>query len=211
MGFRVRSTVWYVPNVIDYCRIGMLLVAIFQESTRPLLTIILIACASLMDGVDGKIARALHQESTLGATLDMSIDRCTGGIICMLLTSVLPKYSQWFITIMMVDIFSHWLRYSHYMRACVSHKTVDAATTRLLSFYYTTRWFLALLCVCYETALLSLLAYMTIPNRVVVDLAIVAGLLSSPFAGLKMIINVLQAVDAIHRLGVAEVEEGYAR
>lgn len=94
------------------------------------------------------------------------------------------------------------------MRACVSHKTVDATTTKLLSFYYSRRWFLAILCICYECALLSLLAYMTVPYQIVIDLAILTGFISLPLASLKVLINVLQAGDAIHRLGIAGEEEG---
>ncbi|XP_057207429.1 uncharacterized protein si:ch1073-145m9.1 isoform X2 [Triplophysa rosa] len=77
MGIRVCL---YVPNVIGYIRILLVLTAwiVYDDPARfvPLYVVSII-----LDGLDGWVARRLHQTSRFGAWLDVVIDNIGRGML----------------------------------------------------------------------------------------------------------------------------------
>eukprot|EP00271_Cylindrocystis_brebissonii_P010268 TRINITY_DN26408_c0_g1_i1.p1 TRINITY_DN26408_c0_g1~~TRINITY_DN26408_c0_g1_i1.p1 ORF type:complete len:377 (+),score=16.98 TRINITY_DN26408_c0_g1_i1:42-1172(+) len=69
------SVLLYAPNIVDYLRILLYIVAFFVVSERrPLVFASLYCAAFALDGVDGYLARRLGQTSAFGAFLDVAID-----------------------------------------------------------------------------------------------------------------------------------------
>lgn len=194
------GTLFYIPNVIDYSRIVVLIIAIVIFRSYSFLALCFFIYVSLADCFDGWVSRRLEQESILGATLDMVIDRCFDTLLCMALGILYPQYSVGFMMLALLDISSHWLRHSYYSRKHNSHKSVDLNTSLLLGLYYRSRLFLFSLCVAYDAALISLYAYRMINHHIITRISMIIVYLSFPLATIKVCINMLQAVDAIIRL-----------
>ncbi|XP_033634704.1 CDP-diacylglycerol--inositol 3-phosphatidyltransferase 1-like [Asterias rubens] len=70
----------YVPNVIGYVRLLLIVLAWFYLS-YPLRFIGFYLTSVILDDLDGAVARRLHQTSTFGAWLDVVIDNIGRGMI----------------------------------------------------------------------------------------------------------------------------------
>ena len=76
------SVLFFVPNVIDYIRIG-LAIACFHHAFSSWETFLKLYGASVgLDAIDGQVARILGQNSHLGVVLDQVIDRCVCVCVC---------------------------------------------------------------------------------------------------------------------------------
>jgi cardiolipin synthase (CMP-forming) len=72
----MRRRIWTVPNQITFLRLGIIpffIILISYEQYRWALLVLVLA--GLSDGVDGLLARKLHQRSALGAYLDPLADK----------------------------------------------------------------------------------------------------------------------------------------
>lgn len=72
----MRRRIWTVPNQITFLRLGIIpffIILISYEEYRWALLVLVLA--GLSDGVDGLLARKLHQRSALGAYLDPLADK----------------------------------------------------------------------------------------------------------------------------------------
>lgn len=72
----MRARIWTVPNQITFLRLGILpffLILISYQRYGWALAVGILA--GLSDGVDGLLARRLHQKSSLGALLDPIADK----------------------------------------------------------------------------------------------------------------------------------------
>ncbi|MDR0966285.1 MAG: CDP-alcohol phosphatidyltransferase family protein [Myxococcales bacterium] len=92
---RTHSDVWTLPNTLTALRI--LLVAPFvllYEASQLSAAAIAFALAALTDGLDGFLARRLHQESRLGAVLDPIADKllCLAALLVLVLSGRLPSW-----------------------------------------------------------------------------------------------------------------------
>lgn len=81
--------VFYVANIIDYIRILLLVVGLATYDEQPVLFVVFYVISAILDGVDGMAARKLNQSnfysaSDFGMILDMSIDRVSFALICVL-------------------------------------------------------------------------------------------------------------------------------
>ena len=102
-----QSTLLYIPNLIGYLRIFLLLLSTYYATLpnpRILLFSSLYATSALLDAVDGFVARALNQCSNLGSVLDMITDRLTTASLCIILTQYYPKYTCAFILAISLDV-----------------------------------------------------------------------------------------------------------
>lgn len=194
------GTLFYLPNIMDYSRIVVLIASVIIFRSYPFLALCSFVYVCISDSFDGWLARKLHQGSILGATLDIVVDRCFDALICMILGIIYPEYSIGFMLLTFLDLSSHWMRYTYYSRKHDSHKNVDGNTYRLLGLYYRSRGFLSTLCVAYEANLISLYVYRMIDCPFMTRLAILIICFSAPLAALKVLINGMQAIDAIVRL-----------
>lgn len=94
----------YIPNVINYGRIIVALIMIYNIRTRPFLAFICCLLSGLLDSFDGDVARLLNQTSKLGYLLDVSIDRLTNSAQLFILASLYPKLSIYFYSVMSAEM-----------------------------------------------------------------------------------------------------------
>ncbi len=91
---RLPDRIWTVPNVISIARllgVPVFLWLVLGPHADGWAVILLIAAAA-SDWLDGKLARALHQESRLGQVLDPTADRLYIGVmlIGLAIRSIIP-------------------------------------------------------------------------------------------------------------------------
>lgn len=60
----LRQVLLFVPNLVGYCRLGLLGASLLAGTARPALTVFLFLVNFALDGVDGMLARALQQACT---------------------------------------------------------------------------------------------------------------------------------------------------
>ena len=98
----------FIPNLIGYGRVLLLLVATVTAFTNPILTIVCYGLSQALDAFDGMAARKFNQSSDFGAVLDMVTDRVSDAIILAILGALYPKISWLFYGDIALDIGSHW-------------------------------------------------------------------------------------------------------
>lgn len=69
------SVVWFVPNLIGYARILLLITSYFYKDRNFGIFASLYFASFALDFFDGPCARMLHQTSRFGGMLDMLTDR----------------------------------------------------------------------------------------------------------------------------------------
>jgi CDP-diacylglycerol--inositol 3-phosphatidyltransferase len=77
---------------------------------RPGLCFVMYALSFVCDELDGRFARMLDQSSTFGAVLDMVTDRVGTSCLLATLCVLYPAYHPAFLSLLMLDIFSHWFQ-----------------------------------------------------------------------------------------------------
>ena len=115
----MTSVFFFIPNIIGYVRIvtGLASLHFAFDSARWPWFVGLYLFSYALDAVDGVAARALKQTSRFGAVLDMVTDRfCTAALLA-ILARVRPEWSTTFLSLMVLDISSHWAQ----MYRCVVH------------------------------------------------------------------------------------------
>lgn len=99
----------YIPNMLNYLRLLLVILMIFNMKKRPILTFTLCVSSGLIDSVDGRIARYLEQTSNLGAVLDLTMDRATNLAQYFTLGVLYEKYSSIFFLIAVNEILKDFL------------------------------------------------------------------------------------------------------
>lgn len=96
----------YIPNLMNYARLCLVLLMLFQLSKRkqPLLAFLFSWLSGLVDSFDGDTARHLNQTSRLGFLLDVGMDRCTSLAQMFILASFYPNYAMLFFGIGFVEL-----------------------------------------------------------------------------------------------------------
>jgi phosphatidylglycerophosphate synthase len=64
----------YIPNLLGYMRILLAFVGLHYSATRPVDAVVVWIFSSLLDLIDGKVARVFNQCSTLGVLVDIAAD-----------------------------------------------------------------------------------------------------------------------------------------
>jgi cardiolipin synthase (CMP-forming) len=98
----MKQRFWTVPNQITLLRLGILpffLILVAYESYRWALLILVLAGCS--DGIDGLLARKLHQKSAIGAYLDPIADKLLLSSSFVILA--MEKQLAWWLTIMVLS------------------------------------------------------------------------------------------------------------
>lgn len=98
----MKGRIWTVPNQITLLRLGFLpffLILISYGKYRWALLILLVA--ALSDGIDGLLARKLHQRSALGAYLDPIADKLLLSSSFVILA--MAKQIDWWVTIIVLS------------------------------------------------------------------------------------------------------------
>lgn len=86
------------------------------------------------DVVDGYAARFMNQSSKYGAVLDMVTDRVSTAGLCALLAVLYPQEVFIFLSLIVIDIFSHWFHVVYSETAQRHHK--GEQTNWFLKWYY---------------------------------------------------------------------------
>ncbi|KER19382.1 hypothetical protein T265_11824 [Opisthorchis viverrini] len=147
-----NSVFLFVPNIIGYGRIILLVYSCWHMRTDCWLTVFAYVVSGLLDAVDGYAARALNQSkptfkfipdlpvhlgSRFGAMLDMLVDRCATMCLLACLATFYPNYVFLFQMSMLVDIASHWLHlHTSVAGGRQTHKAIDLGGNSVLRFYY---------------------------------------------------------------------------
>lgn len=85
----------YVPNLIGYARIVLLLASLRTMLHDPYVTASLYMLSALLDAFDGMAARRLNQCTKFGAMLDQLTDRVATSMLLMALSVLYPAYTVW--------------------------------------------------------------------------------------------------------------------
>jgi cardiolipin synthase len=98
----MKPRIWTVPNLITFLRLGFIplfLILVLYEEYRWALLVLFVAGFS--DGIDGLLARTLHQKSALGAYLDPIADKL---LLCSsFIALALEKKIFWWLTVMVIS------------------------------------------------------------------------------------------------------------
>lgn len=147
---RSSNPFFYIPNIIDYVRIVLLIAATTLFSYHAKTAILLFIINSILDACDGSIARALKQQTLLGALLDFSIDRAAFIIILMLGQRTNPQYWWLFILAATIDVSSHFA--ICYASSLIKGKHLDLLKkgSTLLKLFAEKSWFRYFVCTCHD-------------------------------------------------------------
>jgi len=179
-------TVLYLPNLIGYLRIVLLLVAYGSALSDWRILFGSYFVSQGLDAADGFAARVLGQSSSFGAVLDMVTDRASTTCLCIILGHLYPNLLLTFCSLVMLDMFSHWYHmYASLKLGLGSHKQVDNA---VLKFYY---WKPVLFITCAGTEFWYLSMYVAhfLPTNEVVQAVQMAML---PICVFKQFCNIVQ-------------------
>nr|XP_039249310.1 CDP-diacylglycerol--inositol 3-phosphatidyltransferase-like [Styela clava] len=134
----------FIPNIIDFSRIILYFTAFYFARTNYVITTSCFIVGIILDEFDGRAARYFHQESKLGAMLDIMTDRV--GNVCLILNIVnfYPGYTLLFQLSVYVDIVGHWL-YIHHSAFTGSYHQDMKGGNYFLRHYYSNRMLLSLL------------------------------------------------------------------
>ena len=104
------SVLLYVPNIIGYVRLVLMILSWNEALRDPQMFVILYTATYCLDMADGLAARALGQCSKFGAVLDMVLDRITTASLFAILASIYTDYAVFFYCMLGLDLGSHWLQ-----------------------------------------------------------------------------------------------------
>lgn len=209
---RAIEILLYVPNLIGYARILLLIFTYWFMVDHYIISIFFYSLSSILDAFDGYYARKLNQSSKFGGLLDMLTDRGATACLCMCLCHFYPKYLFYLQLWVFLDITSHW---SHQLASVIrgesSHKSSsnDQKRNIILRLYYTSRPFLFFLCAMNETFFCSLyLLHFTKDKFLLFGTGIFWYTLwiSLPFMAMKTCISVIHLLDAAWSLACIESE-----
>ena len=148
----------YYAKIMDYFRVIASMYAFYISKTDPILFVICYFISFILDAFDGMAARAAHQTSKLGATLDMVTDRISTAGLLAVLSGFYPDHSTIFVYLIMLDVGSHWLQTHSGFLVNVkndNHKNLGEKFF-LLRLYYSNRYVLGIVCLGAEVFLLLL-------------------------------------------------------
>eukprot|EP00035_Acanthoeca_spectabilis_P024311 m.453271 g.453271 ORF g.453271 m.453271 type:complete len:230 (-) comp20470_c0_seq1:610-1299(-) len=209
----------FVPNLIGYARIILLVAALPYMQTDPVTAMVLYFLSSFLDAFDGAAARALGQSSSLGALLDMLTDR-VGTCVLIMSTIVLEPYrpyAVWFQLWVGLDIVAHWAHmYSVMVQpanegAAVSHKKnelIELGNNPVLYYYYNYRSILFFFCAANEVFFIAvyLLAFYPDPNSVEHRGLWATAAATFPIMAIKAVISCVHLYSAAYNIAAVDAD-----
>ncbi|EEB05972.1 CDP-diacylglycerol-inositol 3- phosphatidyltransferase Pis1 [Schizosaccharomyces japonicus yFS275] len=219
----------FVPNLIGFSRVILVLVSLYFMSWHPNYSTVLYLVSSLLDAFDGWAARRLGQTTNFGAILDMVTDRCATSCLLCFLSSAYPKYTVVFQLLVSLDLASHYMHmYATLHLGAKSHKTMTKKHNWMLRMYYGNNKVLFLFCAANEMFFVALyllsfaprtpprLGYLAVPTfiskRGVLPLSYptLMAAVCGPICFAKQVINVVQLANAANSLVKLDVAERVA-
>jgi CDP-diacylglycerol--inositol 3-phosphatidyltransferase len=126
----------FVPNIIGYVRVALLLAAMVFSLSHPILTMVCYGLSQSMDLFDGMAARAFDQSTKFGAVLDMVCDRVSDAVMLAILAALYPAYCWFFYFDIALDIGSHWYQMYATLACGEKHHKEAKSEYKLLQLYY---------------------------------------------------------------------------
>lgn len=192
-----------VPNCIGYSRVALLGFSFYSMLYDYKISMALYLLSQFLDVFDGLAARLLNQSTVFGSMLDQVTDRMSSMCLLMTLAHLYPNYFTLFQLITVIDISSHWLHFfSSKLQGKVSHKSSDPTTNVFIRLYYEHKSMLFLVCAMYEIFFCSLVVYYYTTNLYILLLIYICA----PVVVLKILINILQFIDASKVIGRLDEE-----
>lgn len=191
----------FVPNLIGFARVALLVASFFSMSSYPTLTMgFFYSTSCILDAFDGYYARKFGQSTKFGAVLDMVTDRCSTCSLIVYLAILYPQYYVAFQVLVSLDLASHYVHmYAQISAGSASHKSLAKDANWLLKLYYENRTFLFLVCAFNEIFYVALYLlhfdYFYIPGTSI-DASLVLVVVSAPVWMFKQVCNVIQLVNA---------------
>ena len=213
-----RDVLLYIPNLIGYARVLLTIASFIVMMVLPerWLTAVVLYLASFGgDLVDGIAARKFHQTSSFGGVLDMVTDRCsTLGLLFVLAGEYmtvdeklpLPLFRLSFLTLMILDIGSHWCQMHSSLAVGQHHKSDEGNAERhfLVRWFYGYYWFFGYLCVGAEFTYILLYARMRLSfsndNEKLLQAINTALVVCVPGCIAKQMVNVMQLSSACYAI-----------
>ena len=199
----------YYANIMDYFRVVASMYAFYISKTDPVLFVICYFISFILDAFDGMAARAAHQTSKLGATLDMVTDRISTAGLLAVLSGFYPDHSTVFVYLIMLDVGSHWLQTHSGFLVNVkndNHKNLGEKFF-LLRLYYTNRNVLGIVCLGAEVFLLLLYFNHFYPELMKNQFYLYFYYVNFAIYVFKQLISIIQIFGASSRIAVWDAKE----
>ena len=183
--------------------------AFYVSKKDPICFIICYFISFILDAFDGMVARAAHQTSKLGATLDMVTDRISTAGLLAVLSGFYPDYSTYFVYLIMLDVGSHWLQTHSGFLVNIkndNHKNLGEKFF-LLRLYYTNRNVLGVVCLGAEVFLLLLYFNHFYPKFLENPFFLGFFYVNFTIYVFKQIISIIQIFGASSRIAVWDAKE----
>jgi len=211
MKYTAKDVLLFVPNLIGYARIILLVVSLFYMRTDHGIAASLYLLSGLLDALDGHAARILNQCSKFGAMLDQLTDRAATACLVVTLAFFYPDYAVLFQLSLTLDIVSHWLHLHASLMKGTSHKSMGLDSNPVMKLYYTSRPFLFFMCAGNEVffSMLYLLNFTEGPILPIIGVHAFRLLmqLTAPIMVGKTIISFIHLMDASYRIVAVDAEE----
>jgi CDP-diacylglycerol--inositol 3-phosphatidyltransferase len=206
MGVTSTQVFLYVPNVIGYARVVLLIASLFFALGQPAVFLALYAASFLLDAADGHAARLLGQTSKFGAVLDMATDRVATNALVLTLSHLYRDYVVWFQLLCILDLGSHWLRmYSSLLEGAASHKSASAERDgHLVTLYYTNRLVLGGVCLLNEFFYIGLYSLYHAPGSPAVRYLV---LFTAPVFAFKQYLSLMQLLNSCRAIVEHDVRD----
>ena len=199
----------YYANIMDYFRVIASMYAFYISKKDPILFVICYFISFILDAFDGMVARAAHQTSKLGATLDMVTDRISTAGLLAVLSGFYQDYSTVFVYLIMLDVGSHWLQTHSGFLVNVkndNHKNLGEKFY-LLKLYYTNRNVLGIVCLGAEVFLLLLYFNHFYPYLMKNIFYLCFFYINFAIYAFKQLISIIQIFGASSRIAVWDAKE----
>ena len=199
----------YYANIMDYFRVIASMYAFYISKKDPILFVICYFISFILDAFDGMVARAAHQTSKLGATLDMVTDRISTAGLLAVLSGFYQDYSTVFVYLIMLDVGSHWLQTHSGFLVNVkndNHKNLGEKFF-LLKLYYTNRNVLGIVCLGAEVFLLLLYFNHFYPYLMKNIFYLCFFYINFAIYAFKQLISIIQIFGASTRIAVWDAKE----
>ena len=180
----------YVPNIIGYFRIVLLIVAYFVLDFSFVLFAVTYFTSFVLDAFDGMAARKFNQTSRFGEYIDMLSDRMGTLMLSFVCVSFSDtSFKGAFVLYSVLDICAHWLQQVVAVMVGGHHKHSRTLFT-FLNMYYASKKLMVTLCLGGELVFLTHIYRKVYGDKGAFALGL--ELVFAVLAGLKTVTNLQQ-------------------
>mmetsp|Transcript_9514 Transcript_9514/g.13157 ORF Transcript_9514/g.13157 Transcript_9514/m.13157 type:complete len:223 (+) Transcript_9514:116-784(+) len=202
----MSSIFLYVPNLIGYARVFLLIGFYVFALTRWEVAICAYIASFAGDLFDGYFAKKLNQCSTFGMILDMVTDRIATTGLLSILSIIYPRYAIIFTCLQGLDLSSHWFHMYSTATAGGHHKDKQTLKKRnfILRIYYGSYPLFAYLCVSAELTYVALYILYFVSDDNTFFLSRLYSFFLLPGCILKQLVNIAQLTSAANELAARD-------